>query len=77
MNRYRFEDLEIGLKESFTVTVTEEMMRDFLSISGDINPLHNDEGFAKEQEEENGHSVWTLDVKEYINKNEVIEVNDD
>ena len=52
MNDYRYEDIETGHKESFTVTVTEEMMAGFRSITGDINPLHNDEAYAKEQ----GHS---------------------
>ena len=52
MNEYRYEDIEIGHKESFTVTVTEEMMSAFRTITGDINPLHNDEDYAKQQ----GHS---------------------
>ena len=46
MNEYRFEDLKIGQEESFSVTVTEEMMKEFLDLSGDTNPLHNDEEFA-------------------------------
>ena len=46
MNRYTFDDIEIGMKESFDVTVTEEMMRSFREITGDINPLHNDPEFA-------------------------------
>ena len=49
MNNYKFEDLKIGQEESFSVTVTEEMMRLFLEISGDTNPLHNDEEFALSQ----------------------------
>lgn len=49
MNKYRFEDLSTGMSESFEVTVTEEMMKQFLNISGDSNPLHNDPEFAKEQ----------------------------
>ncbi len=49
MNEYRFEDLKIGQEEYFTVTVTEEMMRSFLDLSGDTNPLHNDETFALSQ----------------------------
>ena len=49
MNNYKFEDLKIGMSESFTVTVTEEMMKSFLELSGDENPLHNDEEFAKSQ----------------------------
>jgi len=46
MNRYSFEEIHKGLKESFSVTVTEEMMKAFRDISGDINPLHTDKGFA-------------------------------
>lgn len=49
MNEYKFEDLKIGQEEYFTVTVTEEMMRSFLDLSGDTNPLHNDEEFAQSQ----------------------------
>lgn len=49
MNEYKFEDLKTGLTESFEVVVTQQMMNDFLSISGDINPLHVDEEFAKKQ----------------------------
>lgn len=49
MNNYKFEDLKIGKAESFTVTVTEEMMDNFLSLSGDENPLHQDSHFALEQ----------------------------
>ncbi len=46
MNEYRFKDLKVGQEEYFSVTVTEEMMRMFLELSGDENPLHNDEEFA-------------------------------
>jgi len=49
MNNYRFEDLSIGMKESFEVVVSEEMMKDFLNISDDRNPLHIDEQFSKSQ----------------------------
>ena len=49
MNEYRFDDLKIGMEESFSVTVTEEMMKQFLDLSGDINLLHNDKDFAIDQ----------------------------
>ena len=47
MNEYRYDDIKTGHKESFTVSVTEEMMKSFCNITGDINPLHNDEDYAK------------------------------
>lgn len=46
MNQYTFEELEVGMKECFTVTVTEEMMETFKQLSGDNNPLHCDESYA-------------------------------
>lgn len=49
MNQYTIDDINVGLKESFSVTVTEAMMEAFLNTTGDINPLHNDESFAKEK----------------------------
>ncbi len=47
MNEYRLEDIYVGMEEAFSVTITEEMMSHFTEITGDINPLHNDEDFAK------------------------------
>lgn len=46
MNDYKYEEIDIGHKESFAVTVTEEMMNSFLAITGDVNPLHNDEDYV-------------------------------
>ncbi|MBE5884330.1 MAG: MaoC family dehydratase [Lachnospiraceae bacterium] len=48
MNEYRFEDLQIGLKESFVCTITQEMMEDFRRLTGDVNPLHLDSQYAVE-----------------------------
>jgi len=42
MNHYTFEDLYVGMKESFTVEITEEMQRSFTNMSGDVNPMHLD-----------------------------------
>ena len=47
MNEYRFSDIYVGLEESFSKTVTEEMVNQFLAITDDTNPLHNDEEYAK------------------------------
>ena len=49
MNEYRFADIHTGLTESFTVTVTAEMMEKFRDITGDVNPMHTDPSFAKER----------------------------
>lgn len=67
MNNYKFEDLKIGMSESFTVTVTEEMMNSFLELSGDENPLHNDEEFAKSQGY-NSKVVYGLLTTSFISK---------
>ena len=49
MNRYTFEEIEIGQKEGFDATITEAMMEQFRKITGDVNPLHTDDAFAKEK----------------------------
>lgn len=46
MNDYTLLELKPGMEESFSVTVTEDMLQKFLEISGDINPLHTDTKFA-------------------------------
>ncbi|WP_044938815.1 MaoC family dehydratase [Pseudobutyrivibrio sp. LB2011] len=47
MNNYTFDELTVGMTESFKVTITEAMLNAFKGITGDVNPLHNDEEFAK------------------------------
>lgn len=49
MNRYSIEDITLGMTESFNTTVTPEMLDKFRDITGDINPLHNDESYALER----------------------------
>jgi len=49
VNRYEIGDITVGMSESFTVTVTADMMNDFLKLTGDVNPLHCDEDFAKQR----------------------------
>lgn len=46
MNHYVYEDISIGQKETFSVTITEAMLDKFRTITGDVNYLHTDEEFA-------------------------------
>jgi 3-hydroxybutyryl-CoA dehydratase len=43
----RYEDVRVGEKASFRKTVTEADVWAFGAISGDFNPVHMDESFAK------------------------------
>lgn len=47
MNEYTYEQIDAGHRETFEVTVTEEMMEHFWQITGDVNPLHTDGGYAR------------------------------
>lgn len=49
MNHYTYEQIEIGQSESFETTITSRMMELFCEITGDVNPLHCDEAYAKAQ----------------------------
>ena len=49
MNTYTYNEINVGIQEEFEVTITDEMMKQFEVISGDINPLHIDEGYAKKK----------------------------
>ena len=49
MNRFTYEELEVGQTAEFSREITLDMMEKFLEISKDENPLHTDKVFAKEQ----------------------------
>ncbi len=49
MNDDQWDDLTVGLKHSFAVTLTAEMLATFSALSGDVNPLHVDAGYAASQ----------------------------
>ena len=44
---YYIDDLKPGMSESFTKTVTERDIELFGEVSGDVNPVHFDEEWAK------------------------------
>ncbi len=47
LHGYFFEDLAIGMSASFAKTVTEADIAAFAGLSGDFNPVHVNEEFAK------------------------------
>lgn len=49
MNEYKFSDIQLGLEESFSVTIDSSKLDKFLDISGDINPLHIKSNYAIEK----------------------------
>ncbi len=48
MNEYTIDQIEVGMSEKFSKTVTKEMEDGFRLITGDENPLHQDDLYAKE-----------------------------
>jgi len=46
MNSYRFSELKVGIKESFTIELDMLKLLQFQKISGDCNPLHTDDLYA-------------------------------
>jgi acyl dehydratase len=44
---YSYDELELGMSASFTKTITETDVYLFAGISGDFNPMHLNEEFAK------------------------------
>ena len=43
----KFSELEVGDKGGITKTITEEDVKKFVEICGDVNPIHVDVEFAK------------------------------
>jgi len=46
-NQYKFDEIKIGLEYKFTEKITESRLDSFASLSGDYNPLHMDDIYAK------------------------------
>lgn len=49
MNHYTLSEMTPGLTESFTITVTPEMMAAFEAVTGDVSPIHIDEAYAQQR----------------------------
>lgn len=47
LNDYPYEDIEIGQIVEFERIITEGMVNKFAELTGDYNPLHTDEKYAK------------------------------
>ena len=45
---YFFEDLSIGMQDSYSHQITDSDIQDFARISGDHNAVHLDEDYAKQ-----------------------------
>lgn len=45
--KYYLEDLEVGMKSSTSMVITGEKIDTFAELTGDKNPIHVDEEFAK------------------------------
>ncbi len=47
MRGYGIEELELGMEASFEKEITEDLINQYAELSGDYNPVHTDEAFAK------------------------------
>ena len=45
-NEYTFEEIKLGMKESFQVNITESMENNFAEITGNYNPLASNAEYA-------------------------------
>ena len=50
MNEFTFEELDVGHRESFTKKISDSDILMFSELSGDKNPLHLDNDYAKSTE---------------------------
>ena len=44
---YSFDEIKVGQSKNFQIIVNEELIESFAKVSGDFNPLHMNEEYAK------------------------------
>lgn len=47
LNGYTFEELEVGISAVYSRTITDTDLRNFSGVTGDTNPMHLNEEYAK------------------------------
>ncbi len=47
LDGYAFEDLKLGMRATVSRTITETDLRNFSGVSGDTNPMHLNEEYAR------------------------------
>ncbi|WP_321528061.1 MaoC/PaaZ C-terminal domain-containing protein [Sedimenticola selenatireducens] len=64
MENIPYSELEIGTAASFSKSLTEDDLVLFARISGDVNPVHLDEAFARDTPFKGriAHGMWTGSV---------------
>ncbi|MCW8889625.1 MAG: MaoC/PaaZ C-terminal domain-containing protein, partial [Sedimenticola sp.] len=64
MENIPYSELEIGTSANFSKTLTEDDLILFAKISGDVNPVHLDDAFARDTlfKGRIGHGMWTGSV---------------
>jgi acyl dehydratase len=65
VNRFTYDQLTVGQEESFTVAITDKEMVFFRKITGDDNPLHCNEVYAKTRGYD-GRIVYGMLIASYL-----------
>ena len=47
MNKYKFDEIKVGLEEHVIISVDADKVDKFIEISGDTNPLHTNAKYSK------------------------------
>lgn len=47
LNGYAFDDLKVGMSAIYSRTITDTDLRNFSGVSGDTNPMHLNEEYAR------------------------------